>query len=37
MAPALVKALQRSAVFAPAVDQGQFVASTYDYVIDVPR
>lgn len=37
MAPALVKALQRSAVFVPAVDHGQFVAGTYDYLIEVPR
>lgn len=37
MAPALAKALQRSSVFVPAVDHGQFVAGTYDYVVDVPR
>ena len=33
----LAAALQRSAVFAPAVDHGQFVAGTYDYLIEVPR
>jgi hypothetical protein len=33
----LVTALQRSAVFAPAVDHGQFVAGTYDYLVEVPR
>jgi hypothetical protein len=37
MIPALAKALQRSAVFVPAVDQGQFVPGTYDYLIEVPR
>ena len=37
MAPALAKALQRSSVFVPAVDHGQFVAGTYDYLIEVPR
>jgi hypothetical protein len=37
MVPALAKALQRSAVFVPAVDHGQFVAGTYDYLIEVPR
>lgn len=37
MVPALTKALQRSAVFAPAVDHGQSVAGTYDYLVEVPR
>jgi hypothetical protein len=37
MAPALAKALQRSSVFVPAVDHGQFVAGTYDYLVEVPR
>ena len=37
MAPALVKAMQRSAVFVPAVDQGKFVPGTYDYLLEVPR
>lgn len=33
----LAAALQRSAVFVPAVDRGQFVPGTYDYLIEVPR
>lgn len=33
----LAAALQRSAVFVPAVNQGQFVPGTYDYLIEVPR
>ncbi|AOS42978.1 hypothetical protein Verru16b_00013 [Lacunisphaera limnophila] len=37
MAPALAKALQRSAVFVPAVNQGVFVPGTYDYLKEVPR
>jgi len=37
MGPALVKALQRSAVFAPAVDHGQPVPGVYDYLVEVPR
>jgi len=33
----LATALQRSAVFVPAVDHGQAVAGTYDYLVEVPR
>jgi len=33
----LVTALQRSAVFAPAIDHGQAVAGSYDYLVEVPR
>jgi hypothetical protein len=33
----LASALQRSAVFVPAVDHGKFVAGTYDYLVEVPR
>jgi len=33
----LAAALQRSAVFVPAVDHGTFVAGTYDYLVEVPR
>jgi hypothetical protein len=35
--PDLAKPLQRSAVFVPAVDHGQFVSGTYDYLLEVPR
>lgn len=37
MVPLLAQALQRSAVFVPAVDRGNFVPGTYDYLIEVPR
>lgn len=37
LVPALTKPLQRSSVFAPAVDHGQPVAGTYDYVLEIPR
>lgn len=37
MIPDLAKPLQRSAVFVPAVDHGQFVAGTYHYLLEVPR
>lgn len=33
--PQLAAPLQRSAVFVPAVDRGQFVAGTYDYLLEV--
>jgi hypothetical protein len=35
--PHLTGPLQRSAVFVPAVDHGKFVASTYHYLLEVPR
>ena len=35
--PNLAKPLQRAAVFVPAVDHGKFVASTYDYLLEIPR
>jgi hypothetical protein len=35
MAPAVTKALQRSSVFAPAVDHGQFVPGTYAYRLEI--
>jgi hypothetical protein len=35
--PALAKPLQRSSVFAPAVDHGQAVAGTYEYLLEIPR
>ena len=35
--PQLAAPLQRSAVFVPAVDHGQFVAGTYDYVLETSR
>jgi len=34
---ALTKPLQRSSVFVPAVDHGQFVAGTYDYLLEIPH
>lgn len=37
LVPELAKPLQRSAVFVPAVDHGQFVAGTYDYMLEIPR
>jgi hypothetical protein len=36
LAPQLTEALRRSAMFLPAIDHGQTVASTYDYVQEVP-
>lgn len=33
----IATALQRSSIFVPAVDRGQFVESTYRYVLEVPR
>jgi hypothetical protein len=33
----LLTAVQRSAVFVPAVDHGKFVAGTYDYLVEVPN
>lgn len=35
--PDLAKPLQRSSVFVPAVDRGQFVSSTYNYLLEVPQ
>lgn len=37
LVPALTKPLQRSSVFAPAVDHGQAVAGTYEYLLEIPR
>lgn len=34
--PAIAQPLQRSSVFAPAVDHGKFVAGTYHYLLEVP-
>lgn len=34
---ALTKPLQRSSVFVPAVDHGKPVASTYEYLLEIPR
>lgn len=36
MAGPLTDALRRSAVFLPAIDHGQAVASSYDYLLEVP-
>lgn len=35
--PQLAAPLQRATVFVPAVDRGQFVPGTYDYLVEVPR
>ncbi len=35
--PHLTGPLERSAVFVPAVDRGQFVSGTYDYLLEVPQ
>jgi hypothetical protein len=37
LVPALTKPLQRTSVFAPAVDHGQAVAGTYDYLLEIPH
>ena len=37
IAAALGDALQKAAVFVPAVDHGKLVASTYDYLLEIPR
>jgi hypothetical protein len=36
MAGPVTQALRRSAIFLPAIERGQAVASTYDYVLQVP-